>query len=114
MEKKEIDKRIWEAEAEFFKELRALAEVDARGVILKLIHGMKAKLDQIKFVLIDRVELDGIKDMELRMETNPIGCSDLYIDNIIRYCMWLRQVLPARSLEIRKLRKEFKEAKKKE
>lgn len=107
----DIGIQIWEAEVKFFKKLSKLLEEKPREAVVSLIRIMKHKLDQIQFGLIDRFELDGIKETELRMETDPLLIFDLYVDSITRHLLWLKQASVYRASEIRELRKRYREGK---
>ena len=109
----EMAKKLWEAEVAFYGELFKLADESPRDATLMLIESMQSKLNTIKFSLIDRFEIDGIKESELGWsEVDPLICLNIYIDGIIRKLLWLRQIAPYRRTEINKLRKEYRKKKK--
>ena len=103
-------KELWEAEVQFLKRLDKIAKKSPRDAVKMLIEGMRAKLDMIEFSLITQYEAEGIKETELGyMETDPLGCLDLYVNSIRRKFIWLEHIaMFYRAQEIRKMRKEYK------
>ena len=93
------------SEVELFRTLDKLPPDEA---ICVLIAGIEARANDIRFSLIEQYNDERIKAMALDTETDPLACIDMYIDSIIRKCLWLKHVAPYRATEIRKMRKEYK------
>jgi len=103
----------YDARVKYYNQLAVLAKEDSKKVILNILSTIRTRVDSLEFSLISKYELDLTREHELGFsEVDPLLTSSLYTDSIIRLIMDLNLVLIQRKIDILRMRKEYKNAKK--